>query len=226
MSFEAGSDANQALPVRTGASSAERRQRFLALAWRRHQPAGTGSSATLLEARTAQLRWPDLRDVLRDLSWAVCGAVATRLYMPERATADLDILILLTDSAEAHERLNAHGFTRLSDLSIGGSTWQSPDGVEVDVIERDDSWVRQALDRAQTNRDLQGQPILPLPFLVLMKLQASRGQDLADLLRMLGAAEPESLAEVRRTVREYAPQDSRDLESLIELGRLERAEGQ
>ena len=171
------------------------------------------------------MKWPDLRQVLQSVPWAVCGAVATRLYMPERATADLDILIKTTSRSAVHELLMAHGFVREGDLSIGGSTWRSPDSVEVDVIERDAPWTAEALDRSGSNRDPQGLPILPLPYLVIMKLQASRGQDLADLLRMLGPADDRALDEVRQIVRRYDPDDLQDLLSLIELGRLEQAAG-
>jgi len=90
------------------------------------------------------------------------------------------------------------------------------------VIERDEPWVPDALARASENPDPQGLPTLPLAYLALMKLQASRGQDLADLMRMLGAADDQALAEVREVVQQYAPRDSQDLESLIELGRLEQ----
>ena len=37
--------------------------------------------------------WPDLRQVLTGIPWVVVGGVATRAYMPERATKDLDILV-------------------------------------------------------------------------------------------------------------------------------------
>jgi hypothetical protein len=168
------------------------------------------------------LLWPDLRQVLGDVPWAVCGAVATRLYMPERATADLDIVILAKDAAAVHGRLSLRGYSREGDLSIGGSTWRSPDGRDVDVIERRDAWVAAALVEAAANPDAQGLPVLPLPFLVVMKLEASRAQDLADLSRMLGSADEHELDLVRRTVREFTPADRDDLEALIRLGRLER----
>ena len=202
-------------------SAAERRHRFLALAWRRRRPARLASSAALLASRTARLKWPDLGDVLRGIPWAVCGGVATRLYMPERATVDLDVLIDEGDSATVGDRLEAARFRREGELGIPGSIWRSPDGVEINTIERGDPWVASALDRAAHNRDAQGLPILPLPYLVLMKLEASRGQDLADLLRMLGAAPEEQLQQVRQVVSQYAPGDLQDLESLIQLGRLE-----
>ena len=201
------------------------RARFLALAKRRRAAPGRGSSPSLLAARTCRMRWPDLTEALRELPWAVCGAVATRLYMPERATADLDVVIFVGDRASVHQRLAANGCTLVGPLSIGGSTWRAPDGMEIDVIERDDPWVSEALAQAYANRDLQGLPILPLPYLVLMKLQASRAQDLADLTRMLGAADAAAVDDVRRIVRMHAPADAQDFDSLIELGRLELGEG-
>lgn len=168
------------------------------------------------------MNWPNLDDVLGDIPWAVRGAVATRLYMPERATGDLDVIIHQDHRVAALRRLEQHGFARLGDLRFGGSTWLAPNGVEIDVIERQDGWVAEALEGARTNRDVQGLPILPLPYQVLMKLQASRGQDLADLIRMLGVAPDAALAEVRSVISEYAPADLPDLQSLTELGRLEQ----
>src|SRR6266545_3003594 len=191
-------DSHALVPI----TAAERRRRFLALAWRRHKPSAFGSSTALLAARTSHMKWPDLRQVLQSVPWAVCGAVATRLYMPERATADLDIVILTRNASAVHGRLASHGYSHQSDLAIGGSAWRSPDGQDVDVIERGDAWVAVALVEAAANQDAQGLPVLPLPFLVVMKLEASRAQDLADLSRMLGSADEHELDLVRRTVRE------------------------
>jgi hypothetical protein len=39
--------------------------------------------------------WPDLRPFLRGIDWVLIGGVATRAYMPERATRDMDILVHL-----------------------------------------------------------------------------------------------------------------------------------
>ena len=54
-----------------------------------------------------------------------------------------------------------------------------------------------------------------------MKFQAGRVQDLADITRMLGQAGEETLASVRELFRRVLPEAHEDLESLIELGRLE-----
>jgi len=167
------------------------------------------------------MAWIDLSQVLAPIRWAVVGAAATRLYMPERATQDFDIAIRAEDATAAREKLAASGLVHQGDLSIGGSTWRAPDGSSIDVIEGHESWWQAALVEAQTNRDAQGLPILPLRFLVLMKFQAGRVQDIADVTRMLGQADATSLDEVRALFRQFAPDDLSDLESLIVLGKLE-----
>jgi hypothetical protein len=171
--------------------------------------------------RGPAMRWPDLGDTLAPLPWAVAGAVATRLYMPERVTADLDIVVLAADLGEAEKRLTAAGWGRTGDLAIGGSSWSSPDGLALDMVALDTSWAPDALQQAAGNRDRQGLPILPLPYLVLLKLSSGRVQDTADVARMLGLADEDTLARVRAVLREHSPEDAEDLEALIELGRLE-----
>ena len=54
-----------------------------------------------------------------------------------------------------------------------------------------------------------------------MKLGAGRTQDLADISRMLGGADAGGIAESRRIVARYRPEDAEDLESMIRLGKLE-----
>ena len=112
----------------------------------------------------------NLSDVLRNIRWAVVGGVATRSYMPERATLDLDILVHTRDSHTVAEALKNAGFEYQNKLFIGGSTWKSHDGRSLDVIENDDAWVEEALFSLDT--DPGGLPVLRLPYLVLMKFQA------------------------------------------------------
>ena len=108
-------------------------------------------------------------------------------------------------------------------LSIGGTTWQSPSGTLLDVVESREPWVLEALARLQT--DPQGLPVLSLPYLALMKVQASRTQDLADVSRMLGLASADERQATRRVFRRWYPGALDDLESLIALGELEMAAG-
>lgn len=188
---------------------------------RRHARPGSGSRPEFLRARSFEIKVPDLRPFLEGLPWAVVGAVAARLYMPERTTHDLDIAVWYEDAPAVRKRLEAAGFSYSGELAVGGSSWCSPEGLPLDVIELRTSWACQALAEAQENRDPQGLPILPLPYLALTKFEAGRAQDLADLARMLGQAAEEQLQKVRALFARFHPDDLEDLESLIRLGRLE-----
>lgn len=196
----------------------QRRRILIEMCRRRIRP-GTGSGTEFLYRRTAMNPWPDLRPILQGIPWVIVGAVATRAYMPERATKDLDILVRREDSEEVWERLEAAGYRYVSRLAVPGFLALSPEGVEVDVILGDYPWLEEAL--AHLRRDPADYPVLDLPYLVLMKLAASRVQDAADLSRMLGLASEEDLARVRAVVARYTPDEADDLESLIYLGRVE-----
>ena len=165
--------------------------------------------------------WPNLSDVLGDIHWAVVGAVGMRLYAPERTTADLDIVIGVQDHAACNNALLTAGWKRRQELSIGGTTWETPEGIEVVVLTSDATWLAEALSQAEENLDRQGLPILPLPYLALMKFQAGRTLDLADLTRMLGLASEEDLDRTRTLFADHELDALDDLESLMLLGRLE-----
>jgi len=163
--------------------------------------------------------WPDLRDVLKGIPWVIAGGVATRAYMPERATKDLDVLVRAGDGDVVLARLESAGYELVSTLGIPGYVLRSPDDVEIDVLLSDAAWLSEAF--AQVGHDAAGLPVLALPYLVLMKLTAMRSQDWADVSRMLGLAAETELELVRDVVRRYSPEDSEDLEALIVLGRRE-----
>ncbi len=127
---------------------------------------------------TTMITWPDLRPVLRDIPWTVVGGVATRAYMPERGTQDLDILVRHDDGDEVLERLEAAGYKFITPLVVPGFLVRSPEGVEVDVVLGDYPWLEEALDHLC--QDPAGLPVLDLPYLVIMKLEVSRVQDTAD----------------------------------------------
>jgi hypothetical protein len=141
--------------------------------------------------------------------------------MPERATRDLDVAICREDAAEVRRKLTEAAYRYRGELSIGGSSWLSPEGISVDVIEMAEPWLAQALEEAQSNPDGQGLPVLPLPYLVATKFHAGRVQDLADVTRMLGQANEEVLYTIRQLFARYSFADLEDLESLIALGQME-----
>jgi hypothetical protein len=197
---------------------AQRRRFVIDFCLRRIKP-GTGSAPEFLQRRTAMNPWPDLQPILHGIPWVIVGGVATRAYMPERVTKDLDILIRRRDSDEVRERLEAAGYRYVSSLAVPGFLVRSSEGIEIDVILGDHRWLDEAL--THPNQDPAGYPVLALPYLVLMKMASSRVQDTADAARMLGLASEEELARVRAVVARYAPGDIQDLESLIYLGQVE-----
>ena len=140
--------------------------------------------------------------------------------MPERMTKDLDILVHQRDGETVIKRLEQAGYRVISRLAVPGYLLISPDGVELDVLFGDYPWLRKAL--SDLGQDPAGYPVIKLPYLVMMKMEAQRVRDLGDLGTMLGWASDADLDEVRTVVKQYAPEDLEDLESLIFIGKKEQ----
>ena len=209
------SDVGAPRTVAPADAASVRRRQILDLVRKRVRP-GSGSTVTFLRART----WSDPDVDLHRLRtpFVVVGAVATWLYMPQRATKDVDILVLARDAPSLHRELTSAGSVRVGSLTVGGTSWETPEG-ELDVIESSEPWAEAAV--AFPNRSPTGLPVIALPYLVLMKLQASRAQDLADLVRMLALADEPTRGQVRDVVRRFEPGVLEDIESMIALGELE-----
>ena len=192
-----------------------RRRLLLSIVRRRVRP-GSGSTVEFLRTRT----WSDPAVDLHQLRtpFVLVGATATALYMPERLSNFVDILALASDAAALHRELIEAGYTQVGTLTIGGTSWQTPSG-HLDVIESDAPWVKDAV-RAP-NRSPTGLPVISLPYLVLMKLQASRSIDIGDVTRMLGLADESAREQIRDVVRIYYPEAVEDVESMIVVGELE-----
>ena len=196
----------------------EQRKEYLSIAGRVVRP-GSGSGPLTLRERTAAYGTPDLRCLAGRVEFVVVGGLATRLYMPERMTLDTDVLVLPGDAPRAEAALSDAGCEKRGPLTIGGGTWLMPDGRTLDLIVLDAPWVEAAVHAPVQGSD--GLPYIALPYLVLMKLAAGRMQDLADIGRMLGAADDSTLETTRGIVRRYRAGDTEDLESMIRLGKLE-----
>jgi hypothetical protein len=195
------------------------KRRFMIDMVKRNGKPGTGSSHEFMRRRTAMNPWPDLRPILKGIEWAIVGGVATRSYMPERMTKDLDILVHQNDKDTVLARLQQAGYQMIEHLAIPGYSLRSPEGIEVDVLFSDDTWLQDAL--RQPVLDPAGYPVISLPYLILLKMGAQRTQDWADVSRMLGLATDAELDAVRAVVARYTPDDSEDLESLIFIGKQE-----
>src|SRR5262252_7405474 len=175
----------------------------------RSRPIGAGSDLVALEAGRTVVEW--WRGVDRDLSaipHALVGAV-------------------VRDLARAEALLTSGGYERLGDLHLSldpqltGSRWRTPAGEYVDLIGIGHRWAATAIAEAQ-GAPWQGLPVIPMPYLVLMKLISSRAVDTADLQRVLGAASEQQWLEVRDLVSRLRPQDLDDLDALRQIGLWER----
>jgi hypothetical protein len=193
----------------------ERRRFLIDMALRRARP-GTGSSMEFYRRRD----WSALRVDLSEIKtpFAIVGAVATRLYMPERVTHDIDLFVPHAVETTLTVELEQLGFTKQGNLTFGRSTWVNDPGERLDLIASHEPWANDAVATAVTSPD--GLPVVRLPYLVLLKFKASRSLDVGDLSRMLGLASEAALAEVRTVVQRFQPEDLYDLESLITLGEL------
>jgi hypothetical protein len=196
----------------------QRRRILIEMCLRRIQP-GAYTSPEFFQQRTTVHTWPDLHHIFGDIPWLVTGGVATRLYMPERSTNDIDVIIRRSDCQKAWSRFREAGFSVASALDAPYFVARAIETPEVDVICADLPWLEHAL--LNPRRDAANLPIIDLPYLILMKLRANRGVDIGDMTRMLGLASDEDLDRVHAAVTRYSPQDVDDLNALILLGRME-----
>ena len=142
--------------------------------------------------------------------------------MPEQMTLDVAILIAATDAETVRSACIRAGYRMLGTLSIGGFTVQTANESPIDVLTTAHPWLIAALH--QPNHDALGNPVLPRPALIMLKLHAGRTQDLADVQRML-AATP---AVERESIRQQLACQNADLveefEALIQLADWEFGE--
>ena len=171
---------------------------------------------------------PDIGQILHHTPWVLVGGVALRAYIPERMTLDVDILINERDAVVVRDAFLAAGYHVIGQLSIGGFTVEPSltDSPVVDILTRTDDWVDEAL--ATPSHDVAGYPVLGRPYLLLMKLQAGRTQDLADIQRLLASTPTLERAAIRVLIEQQSPELVEDYDSLCTLADLEfgsKAEG-
>ncbi|MBV8354954.1 MAG: hypothetical protein JO101_06515 [Candidatus Eremiobacteraeota bacterium] len=170
----------------------------------------------------------DVATLLHGESWCAIGAVATRAYMPERSTKDIDILVVAERRPHLRKALVESGWKEGaelhfpgSSLGLSGSTFMK-DQTEIDIISSEQPWAIEALRTPQF--DQTGLCVIPLPYLILMKLDAARAIDQGDLSRMLGRVTEKDLEPIIAVAKKYLrePEIESDIRQYAELGRLER----
>lgn len=156
------------------------------------------------------------------VDFAVVGGVATSLYMPERTTVDIDVLIAPESLASARSNLEAAGWRPGSalqpepGLGLKAESWRQGDH-HLDLLWSSELWASKAITGARDNQ----RRIVGLGYLVIMKMNAARGVDQGDLTRMLGMASDDEVAAVRQVLQQHRPDLIEDFEQYVVIGRLE-----
>jgi hypothetical protein len=215
------------LPTVIDVRQSKERRRFYLERARRRPAIGAGSDLRFLMGNPRREIVMSPSDVFGDLAVMVIGGVATRAYAPERHTDDIDFFVQPQDYAEALRRLAAAGFRKRCDLlfpnatlGLYGEAW-SRERAEVDVISTPQDWAVAAFEGR--SEDQTGLRVIPLPYLVLMKLDSARGIDQGDLTRMLGRLDSNEVERICEIVTRYSGDASLadDTRQYAELGRWE-----
>lgn len=209
----------------------ERRLASLVTRWmlidrsQRRQRPGSGSLPYTRTERESCRMDPDLVGLLAraPAPFALCGGMAVNYYAAPRFTDDVDLVVLTEDAGAWDLFMQASGFTRRAVLSVGG--WAYLRGTsEVDLLVAGAAWAPAAVREAQDNKR-DGLPVLPLPWLVCMKLDAGRTVDGADVSRMVGALSRIQFDDLRNVLAPWlSPEDREDLEAWYQLGRWEHGQ--
>ena len=173
---------------------------------------GHGSSKELLRERTAVQYIPDIEAILGSVPWVLVGGLATRAYMQERYTHDVDILIHAHDEHKVQKAFEQAGYIHLG-LCGGGFVVKKAAEPLIDLIASCEPWVEHALQNP--SYDAAQFPVIPLAYLVVMKLEVVHLQDLADISRMLEATSFEERAVIRQAVLTFCAEYLEDFEQLL-----------
>lgn len=163
---------------------------------------------------------PPLNQILGTIPWVLVGGLALRAYIPERMTLDVDILIHERDDQRTRAAFLAAHYRVIGHVSIGGFSVQSQTATNpIGIRTRADPWLAAAL--AAPSYDSAGYPVLARDYLLLLKLQAGRAQDLADVQRLLAFTTPSERTTLAQLITQESPELREDFASLCTLADLE-----
>jgi hypothetical protein len=142
---------------------------------------------------------------------ALIGGYALQLYGSPRLTGDLDVVV---DRA-------LEALPEIGPLSFGGYQSDTPNGVPVDVVMRNDDYAalyEEALE-ASFGSSESPIPVVQSEHIAAMKMVAGRGRDMADL-EWLITSRTIDLAETKRIVRRHlGPYAVQEFERIVEQAR-------
>jgi hypothetical protein len=156
--------------------------------------------------------------ILREagITFAVAGGFAVIEHGYERFTRDVDLLVLTSDLPRAMEVLRAMEFTGAR-TPLGARMRDERTGVQVDLLGTAFEGDERAIQRAGKPRRL---TVIPVEHLVLMKLEAGRSKDEADIVELLKVGV--SATKISRYLRTTWPELLPRFKSLIARARAER----
>jgi len=173
---------------------------------------------------------PVIEEIFWDVPVVLVGAFAAAAYAPERYTKDVDYFVAEEHYEDAQARLRDGEWKKTrtlvfpnAALGLHGSAWTPRGGgQEIDLITSALPWAQEAFS-APLSRDASGRRVIPLAYLVLMKLDSARAIDQADLARILGRLSREHVEDVIRTVERHYhdPVAADDLRQYHEIGKWE-----
>jgi hypothetical protein len=203
------------------------RRRFYLDRGLRKQGRGAGSDLRRLMSMAREEAAVKPESLFGDVPAVVVGGVAARAYAPERQTKDIDFLVDHEHFAEATNCLRREGWHKKLDLTfpntalgLHGEAWEK-DGLLIDVIATGQDWGSEAL--REPTFDQTGLRVIPLAYLVLMKLDSARGVDQGDHTRMLGRLEDREVDAITKIVERHShdPQAADDVRQYALLGQME-----
>lgn len=161
------------------------------------------------------------KEIMKELKFittpfVLIGGWAVNNYMPARQTKDIDILVYSKDKNNIKILFESNGGQHLGCLSIDGDSYII-NNQEIDVLYCNKNW-EDIYSSSIVKNNIR---TISLGHLIIMKLDASRLQDLADCSRMLGYASEKDIKQITKLVKKLRPQYLEDYLSLLELGKLE-----
>jgi hypothetical protein len=172
-----------------------------------------------------------LKELFAAASVCLIGAHALAAYAPERATQDVDVFTTKTDYELASKQLKIAAYRKDADLTftqtalgLFGSRWNAESaGPPLDLISTTQDWGEEVF-RVAPQFTKSGDRVIPLAYLVLMKLDAARSIDQGDLSRIMGRLSDKQVDDVVAVVaRLYShdPAAIEDVRQYAEVGRWE-----
>jgi hypothetical protein len=142
--------------------------------------------------------------------YALVGGQAAIEYGSRRTTVDVDILASSETIREVLQRLGA----KPDPVTIGGFTIVL-NNVDVDLLHWNDPvWLEDLLDAAVVQSGLR---IVSRPWLLFLKLLASRDIDIIDIQAVLRGMDDDEVDDARRIIAKHASTELDDFESFVAL---------